>query len=204
MSDIEQTGVVSDGQQAPESDSSGNDQQKDSVKYDTYRKLLSETKTVKAKNSELEAKLKAFEDEKSAAEEKRLSEQGEYKKLLEIERKKSSELEEKDKAREKQLLDGYKLNAVLEKLPGKIASNDYLSFVDLDSIAIDPDSGTVDESSVSQTVNKFLEQHSRLLITDKGSLPNDAPKGVSKPLSVDEWRKLPLSERKKRMNEVKD
>ena len=67
------------------------------VKYETYRKTVGAEKKLRAKVKEYEDKLNQIASEKEEAEKEKLAEQGEYKKLLELERKKREEFEAKTK-----------------------------------------------------------------------------------------------------------
>jgi hypothetical protein len=179
------------------------EQKKDVVQYETYKNVLSQHKKSKSENEELRSKLEAYERKERETEEKRLSEQGEYKKLLELERKKLAEAENKRLQYERDLLDSHKLNAVRERLPGKVKRPEYYSFIDTDKIIIDPSTGMVDDSSVTEVVESFIKEHSSLL--DRAAnkdLPYNAPGNSTGKISYDEWLKLPLKEQKARRNEV--
>jgi len=177
----------------------------DTVQYESYRRVLADHKKSKARAEELEAKLALIEKKEKELEEKSLKEQGEYKKLLEIEKKKREIEESKRIQYEKDLLDAHKLNAVKEKLPAKVKRNEYYSFIDTDKILIDKETGIIDEASLESVANDFITNHSALL--DKPSvknLPQDAAKGTATKLTLEDWKKLPLKEKKKRMVDVRD
>jgi hypothetical protein len=177
--------------------------QKDSVKYETYQKSVRQEKSLREKLSTVESQLAEFKTREQEVEEKRLAEQGEYKKLLELERKKRQEFESKVEENERNVLLAHKLNAFKESLPGKgLARPEYYDWVDHDSIVIDPDTGIVDQSSVEAAVNKFVQDHHRLLDTSKPGLPNQAPQGQAGKLTVEQWKALPVKERRARMGEV--
>ena len=192
-----------DGVNNDQSSPSGTEQKKDFVQYETYSRVLSQHKKSQAEAENLRAKLAEYEAKEKELENKRLAEQGDYKKLLENERKARAEEEAKRKQYEKQLLDGHKLNALLEKLPGKIKRPEYYSFIDTDKIIIDPTSGHIDERSVEEVKTEFIRDHFALLeISNKATLPYNAPGNNSGTLSYDEWLKLPLKEQKLKRNKV--
>jgi predicted nuclease with TOPRIM domain len=174
------------------------------VDYKSYSRVVGTNKKLQSQVKDIQQKLEAFEQKERELEEKRLSEQGEYKKLLDLERKKRLEEESKRAQYQKDLLDAHKLNAVKEKLPGKIKRNEYYGFIDVDKIAIDPETGVIDESSIVEVVNSFVEQHGSL-IERQGSagLPQNAAK-YSNALSYEQWKRLPPSEKRKRMVDIKD
>jgi hypothetical protein len=184
--------------------SSGQDTKNDVVQYETYKRVLSDHKKSKARAEELAAKLAEIEQKEKDLEETRLKEQGEYKKLLDIERKKREVEESKRIQYEKNLIDAHKLNAVKERLPGKIKRNEYYSFIDTDKVLIDPETGIIDETSIEEVVNGFLAEHTSLIdVGNTVKLPQHAASGSVSKISYDDWLKLPLKEKRKRMKDVK-
>lgn len=177
----------------PNEAASGDHKETQSVAYSSYQKVLNEKKSFQAKVEELTNRINEFETQK-------LNEQGDYKKLVELRESKINELqaqlkeiaEAKDHA-VKENQDTWKLQAFYQELPGKIKKHDYLGFVDLDSIVIDPETKRVDETSVKEVVGRFMEEYSDLVETKsfKG-LPGDAPKGAqAKP-----FNKMSLEEKR--------
>lgn len=162
-----------------------NEGKNDVVAYESYQKVLNEKKNVQAKMSEIEKQYNEMLAAQKAQEEAKLNEQGEYQKLVELKDQKIKELESKmneafqEKSMvKKDLEDTWKLQAFYQKLNGNVKRNEYLSFVDLDSIVIDPETRQVDETSVENVVSKFMENHGDLVQVRKpASLPSDAPKG---------------------------
>ena len=157
------------------------------VRTEHLKKVLSEKKNLQAKFGELQGQMNELISSQKAQEEAKLNEAGEFKKLAELKDQKISELQaqidsvakERD-AFKGDLNDTWKLQAFYSKLNGTVKRNEYLSFVDLDGIVIDPETRQVDETSVENVVAKFMENHGDLVQTKKvGSLPSDAPKGVS-------------------------
>lgn len=181
----------------------------DPVSYETHRRILSQRKKDQEKIKEFEERFAEIDRVNKTAEEQKLAEQGEFKKIVELRDKKIDELsnklqsvvEEKTNV-EKTVKDTHKLQAFYEKLPGKIAKKEYLSFVDLEKIAYDPETGVIDNQSVDLVVNDFMENHSKLIEAPKGhKLPNGYPSGTNK-LTLEQWQKLPLKEMKAQMKNV--
>lgn len=188
-----------------ETSPSGAEQKKDFVQYETYSRVLSQHKKSQAEAEDLKAKLTAYESKEQERENLRLAEEGNFKKLLENERKARTEEEGKRKEYERKLLDGHKLNALLEKLPGKIKRPEYYSFIDTDKILIDPSTGDIDERSIEEVKNEFIRDHAILLERAANKdLPYNAPGNSSATLTYEQWLKLPLKEAKLRRKEVMD
>lgn len=134
--------------------------------------------------------------------EAKLKEEKRFQELAEEKDRQLKEVLNEKELYRKSLLDAHKLNAFKEKLPGAIANPAYYSLVDIEEIRMD-ESGNIDQDSLTGLVNSFLENHSRLLDVKQGKNPPSNAPGTPQPsLSIEEWQKLPLMEKKKRMGEV--
>jgi hypothetical protein len=152
------------------------------IKYSTHKKLLNQHKNLK---SELE-ELREYRQKNEEAESLR---KGEYEKILRAKEEKIQELTNKLKGIDQDMADRKKLQAFIDKIPGKIKKNEYLVHVDLDSIATDPETGEIDAMTLEREAKRFVENFPDLFIkaTSKtlpqvGSLNNERP-NVRKSLS---------------------
>lgn len=177
---------------------------KGKVDYDTYRKTVDQLKSLKQKNQDYEQILSSIEVEKKVKEEQELMKKQEFEKLLErrnaeieAERKARLEIETRLKQSEQNRIDSLKLGAFYEKLGGKIKRKEYLSFVDLDQIEFDEQSGKINEDTVMKTVNQFMVDHHHLVDTKTKTMPNEAPSSYNGKITYDQWMKLPLKDKKK-------
>ena len=175
------------------------------VKYETYRKTLSEAKRAKAELEEL----RAWKEEQERL---ALESSGKKDELVEHWKSKAAEteaaLKEKDNAlalRSKQDEDSRKFSAFTDALPGKLARK-YWGLVDLESIVVDED-GLPLADSVEKAVKAFNETYPEVLskpnphnINSPMPKGNDGKVGLTKA----EWMKLPPSERSKRVSEISD
>lgn len=176
----------------------------DHVAYETHRKLLGEKKAAAERARVAEARTAELEAEDKARTEKKLQDDGEHKKMLEIREKELAEARAKIAASDAQMADSRKLDAFLNTLEGKV-DRKFWNHIDLEKVIIDPTTNEVDEMSVTKAVEQFKAEYPEIInIPGKGSgLPPESPKGGSvTPSSVDEWKKLPLKERKEKMAEV--
>jgi predicted RNase H-like nuclease (RuvC/YqgF family) len=168
-----------------------------SVSYETHRRLLEQRKKDQAEKEALQQKLSELRQE------------GNWKSLVEAREARLKALEEESRQYaskanqlEKTLEDAVKLNAFQSKLGGKLKKSEYLGFVDTSRIPIDPETKTVDEKSLEQYAHEFSNKFKELISFDRsGTMPHGAP-GQTKQLSVDEWKKLPLKEKKARLSDV--
>lgn len=171
-------------------------QKPSTVTREAYENVLTEKKKLKER-------LDALDADSKKRQESELVEKQEFKKLHEASKAEAEEWKNKFSTLDKDVKEGRKLNAFLQKVPGKVSS-EYWSLIDLEKVAMDPETGVVDESSLVKAVKAFEEKHSRLIDKpNSAKLPNDAAKsGATGKLSYEEWKKLPLDDQKKRMKDV--
>lgn len=178
----------------------------DVVKYETYQKVLSEKKGVQAKLEEMQSKFDAFELDQKTAEETKLNEKGEFKKLVELREQEIVKLREEMSGVTSErdglkgnLDDTYKLQAFYDKLPGQIKKQEYLNFVDLESIVIDPVTRAVDPQSLENVVGSFVENYGDLIKSSSfGGLPGEAPVNSTRKYTIQEWKSLSLKDKKEK------
>jgi len=181
------------------------------IDYKTYEKLLNRHKKTEEINGQLSKQVQTFQDERKAQEESKLVEQGEYKKLLDLReaevnewKQKFSAVDEEKKSVYNTLNDAQKLQAVYDKLPGRLKNQKYMSFIDLESVAFNPETSEIDSQSVDLVVNSFMEEHKDLVDTSHvGRLPGNAPGQTTTPIHK-RFADLPLKEMRANMaNAVK-
>jgi hypothetical protein len=198
MEHVDSNQSVGDG-----NSSVGDASSKDQISRDAYEKLLSQRKKDQEKLKELESFRQEILTKKQEEELKLAEEKGEFRKILEQRERELNETKSKLTDYERTFTNSVKLNAVLNKLPGRLLKNEYSSFIELDAVAIDPESGEVDTRTVEEVANKFIKEHS-FLLKAKGNnqLPNDNA-SPTKTLTYEEWTKLPLKEMKEKRKFVK-
>lgn len=163
-----------------------------SVKYETHQKLLSQRKNDQVKIQELQQQLQGLTDQQKQAEEAKLAENEEYKKLVDVRTQELESVRQEKDSLLQSVNDSLKLNAFIEKLPGKIKNSKYLSFVNTDDIVFsDPATREVDTASVDGVVSKFMEEHSHLVETGKvGKLPANAGNPTMNTANLSEQERL--------------
>jgi len=197
-----------DGGESSASDKGQSGDTGDKVSLDTHRRTLSSLKNAQLRMKELEQRVSEWETKQRADEEKVLQEKGEWTKLVELKTKQLMEMQAKLAEREAQesalkrtLFDAAKLQAVRERLPGQLLRPEYAQFIDVDKIAMNPETNEIDEDSVAMVTDEFVRSHAGLLKRDGRQLPNGSPSATAK-LSYEEWLKLPAKEKPKRMKDV--
>ena len=142
--------------------------------------------------------------------EEKLREKGQYDVLLKQREERLTEMESElnsykgeVESRDEAILNFRKAAAFEKQVGGKLKKDAYWSHVDFDSIAINPDNGQIDNQSLSKVVDTFTSDFKELIdYGNIGNLPNSTPAG-SGALTVEQWKALPLADRKKRMRDVK-
>ena len=179
----------------------GNDT-KEVVDRETYLKTLSQEKNAKARLKEAEARIAEYEAQQKKVEEAKLKENGEYQKLLS---QRDKEIEEERKQRqelEKSMLDSLKLGKVIDHIGGRVKRSEYLNFIDTDRIVYNPETREIDDETAKSVAEDFVKTHAELIDFKVGKLPSDSPRGAES-LTVEQWRKLPLKDKKAKMHLVK-
>jgi len=176
----------------------------DTVSYDTHRRLLAEKKRMQQERDKLAQELAEKRKAEEAAERERLEKQGEYKKLLENERKAREELESKLNQHTQTQRQAKKLGAVLDALGGAVPKK-FWGLIDTETVAIDPDTGDIDAMSVQKTVEAIRAEYPEIIRKggNGSSLPADAPagNGSAGTLTPETWKNLSLADQKKRLPE---
>lgn len=171
------------------------------VSYDSHRKLLGEKKKLQEEFLTVKSQLDELMSERKQREEAELTKKGEYQKLLaarEDELRKEREEKENLKAT---LHNGLKLDQFLRTLNGKV-DEAFFGLINLDEIAIDPETGRPDPASVQTAARNFEKTYGKVIERPSGvKMPNEAP-GSASVLTYEEWLKLPPKEMKSRMKEV--
>ena len=150
-----------------------------SVSVEPHKRLLAQRKRDQEKARELEEQLAHFQDQERQRQEAKLEEKGEYQKILE-------ERENRIKALESQMEDDRNRRVRMEKESafrnalsqhGKLRKDEYLQFVDFDSIAVDSESGKVDQGTLQHVLDGFVHEHGALLesVPQPQKIPNKSP-----------------------------
>ena len=148
----------------------------DKVAYSTYKKVLTEKKNLHERMRSLQDQVDAINKEKQSSEQKKLEEQGEYKKILEIRQKEVEAMKADNELLAKELQHTWKKQAFYGKLKGSLRKPEYEQFIDLETIALDPESHQVNPESVDIAVNQFMEKYGDLVAqTAAKTIPGQAP-----------------------------
>jgi len=143
----------------------------ESVKYSTYKRVVSSEKNWKAKAEDLQAQI---ESQQNAA----LAEQGKYKELYESAQEANSTLQSQIAQQQKDKEDFLKLRAIVGGIDGKVDSK-YYGLMPIDKVLVDPESGDIDQMSVNKAIETFRQEHGILIQgTKPAQMPAQAPQYV--------------------------
>lgn len=165
---------------------------KDSVSYETHRKLLDEKKKVQARAEELEAKFKERELSDLTA-------KGETSKLLELARKEASEYKAKVEAQSLREVQAKKLSAIIRGMGTSIDEKWYgVIGQHIDEIVYDSEAEEIQQMSVTSVVENLKKTWPEMLKKAQAGMPNAAPQGNGALTILEsEWKKLTSKEMRK-------
>lgn len=175
-------------------------------------RILEESKKYKEGYKSYKQKQDEVEAEKRRIEEERLIKEGQFSTIIEQREARIKELEETVNATREEVqskdnaIVNFRKAAAFERaLGGKLRKDAYWNHVDFDSININPETGAIDSYSLDKVVKTFTEDFGELVdFGNTANLPNGTPGGSSGKLTYEQWKKLPLKERKARMKDVVD
>lgn len=208
-SNIQPSGENEDSQEeesqvkvSDQTDQSRSEIKDDFVSYDTHRKLLGEKKKEREENLRLRKQLNDLLEEKSMREEAQLKENNDWKALAEKRYEELKSHEAKLKQIEQDRIDAKKLDSFLSALPCNLERK-FWRLIDIDKILVNPDSGEVDEMTVTKQVEVWKKEYPETLgYSGSGAkLPNESPKPTDS-LSYDKWKNMSAAEMRKHLKTV--
>lgn len=174
-------------------------------------RILEESKRYKEGYQTFKQKQDEVEKQKRQIEEERLIKEGQFSTIIEQREARIKELEEavdnksnEVKSRDEAITNFKKAQAFQAALGGTLKKEAYWNHVDFDKIATNPETGALDKASLQMVVNQFTEDFGELVdFGNKANLPNGTASGSGR-LTHEQWKKLPLDEKRKRMKDVVD
>jgi hypothetical protein len=194
--------ATSDSKPSTQTQSTQDTQEPEHVPYTTYKKAVTEKRNTAEALAEARRQLDEFQAEKKKREEDDLKAKEDWKKMFETREQELAEERNKRQMLETTLQEGMKLDAFLKAINGRV-SDEFMPLIRLDDIAIDPQTGRPDPSSVHSAARSFESKYGRVIDRPGGAqLPNGAPHAGNGLLTFEQWSKLPLKEKKARLHEV--
>jgi len=173
-------------------------QSQDTVKYDTYRKVLSEKKRRDEEVRELREKVEAYERSQKEAQEKDLEDQNKWKEIADLRAKEASQYKHDLESMRESQRQAMKLDNFLSAL-GSNLPKQYWGLVDLDAIKLNPETNEVDDMSVTSAIETFRKSYPEILQSKtSATTPNTAPRGTAAATRGErDMKDLPAKERNK-------
>jgi hypothetical protein len=172
------------------------------VAYESHLKLLGEKKKVAERAAALELELESLRAKERERENQELEKSKNYEQLLKNREEELKALKDRTAKFENERVQARKLDAFIKTLGGSLEDK-YWSLVDLDKIAVDPATNTVDTMSVSRYVDEYRATYPETIKRPAGyTMSSNAPDGSGRKLTIEEWKALPLKDKKARMHEV--
>lgn len=143
----------------------------DNVSYETHKRLLGEKKKLQERLDSLESQWKARQEEELKA-------QNKYQSLYESTLKERDEYMSKLKEQDSRWNNAIKLDAFMNALGGRKIESKYASFINLDSINLDEDTGSVDSLTVQKEIERICRDFPEIVkvAVQPKQLPSEAPK----------------------------
>ena len=173
-----------------------------------YEKLLKEKQNYAKSTAELKAELEEFRNKEKQREEAELIKTQQHEKVIELRNKELEETKNELLNYRKRESEGRKSIAVLSELK-KLGFVDtesnkeiVMKLLDKKDVEIDPTTNTVLGADLSAKV--FFEKYNNLGLFGKTvpGVNQNSPQGFASPLTLEEWRKLPMEEQVKSKSEV--
>lgn len=147
----------------------------ENVSYSSYKKVLSEKRNYAERVKELE-------QAEVERQQKKAEDDGDLQKINEHLKVKTQELEARLTETDNMIKDAKKLSAFESKLPGKIKNSRYRKFIineHLSDIAFDPDTGGVDDVTLSNVVKTFMDEDGQAML----DIPKEERKMPTRPIN---------------------
>jgi hypothetical protein len=173
-----QNSIVSDDEETPP----------EKVDYAKYRELLDEKKREQREKRELAEKVATFEKAQKDKEEELAKKRGDYETLIKTREDRIKELELDVEANKKHKQDVKKLSAFL-KAAGDVEDK-WIGLIDINQIAVNPDTGEVDQMSVAKAADVFKKTWPEAFKKPGVRMPTEAPNGAPDMITESAWKKL--------------
>jgi SMC interacting uncharacterized protein involved in chromosome segregation len=176
-------------------------------------RILEESKKYKEGLQTFKAKEEEARNAQRAKEEERLIKEGQFSTIIEQREQRIKELmgdldkyKNEVQSRDTAIVNFKKAAAFERAIGGKMKKEAYWNHVDFDKIAINPETGKIDDHSLKTAADGFIDEYKELVsFGSSANLPNGTPSGSSSgKLTHAQWKMLPESEKPKRMKDVID
>jgi hypothetical protein len=150
------------------------------VPKSAYSKVTADMHKYKSEMKSLQGQLEQYKADQEAREKQALQDQEKWKDLYQKAEAQLSKVKQERDSEKSKFIDFHKKNAVTQAIGG-FKKNDYLKFINTDSIEVLED-GSIDQNSIASEVERIKKEYPELIKTSPVQpLPNAAPsKGTAK------------------------
>lgn len=193
---------MSDNQNAPAGQDTGasgtgsNDSQSNAP--NDVQAILKKQAELMAELKSSKARLKEFQDRDKLREEEDAKKRGDFEQLVKTRDEEIQKLQGELSTHKSRMESATKLAAVI-KTAGTDIEDKWFSIIDLSQVVIDPNTGEVDQMSVTKTVETLRKSWPEMFKQpNPPTLPPGAPRGnMGGKIAFADWKKLPAKEMKK-------
>jgi hypothetical protein len=210
--DLKATDDQKDSNVAPVGDSSatsGDDAktpESDSYSKSFVDKLLSEKKNVSSTNQALQAEIESLRKQIKDRNESELKEQSKWKELYELEKEESGSWKSRFEDQHKTIEKGLKTRELRKELVKLGIDTTVIEKVDkladFESIKVDPETKICIGADTQAKL--IYDEWPKLFGNTAVGTNHDAPETAKRPITLEEWKKLPPEDKKKRKPDLFD
>ena len=180
-----------------------NASQNDSVKYDTYRKVLGEKKNLQSKFELAQKELEEFRAKQKESEERELQENNKGQEFAERKEKEAAEALQRVKDYEHREIASRKLDRILNGV-GQPIDAKYWGLINVEAVEYDAETGEFDETSLNSEIQRIKNEMPEIISRKKDanydpSAPNKNGMGN---LSVAEYARMSNKDKKANAHRV--
>lgn len=177
--------------------------QNDSVKYDTYRKVLGEKKKYQSELEAMRKELDEIREREAAEQERELKEQNKWQEIAERKEQEAKELAAKIQTFQEREVDSRKLEAVLKGVGEEIPSK-FWGLIKLDSVGYDAEAGEFDESSLNAEIQRIKNDMPEIISRRKNASydPASPKKNSFNDIDLHKFASMSKEEKKRALSQL--
>lgn len=187
------------------SDEQAKDSSKDSVQYETYRKVLSEKKKRDEEILEAKRRLEEYERKEKEREDRELVEANKWQEYAKKKEEEAKTAFEKVKAYEEREIASRKLDRVLSGVGDPIDSK-YWGLINIDAVSYDAESGEFDEQSLNSEIQRIKTQMPEIISRQKNANfdPSAPVKNGSSQLDIQKFASMSKQDKKANIDKLQN
>lgn len=177
----------------------------DSVRYDTYRKVLGEKKKYQSELEATRKELDELRERERLAQEQELKEQNKWQEIAERKEQEAKELAQKVQLFHEREISSRKLEAVLKGVGEEIPSK-FWGLINLDGVKYDPEAGEFDETSLNAEIQRIKNEMPEIITRRKNANydPSAPNKNSFNDLDLNKFASMSKDEKKRALSQLQN